>query len=75
MFALRFYNMFIRKDGLMTDNKSSALLFNTTNEAREYVTDWRVTSAVHNKENADVEVVEVETKQVISKVGKVVELL
>lgn len=75
MFALRFYKMFIRNDGLMTDNKSSAKLFDTIEECREYVKVWRATSGVHNKDIAKVEVVEVAVKKVISRVGLVHEEL
>jgi len=77
MYALRLgkYSMFIRNDGLCTDNKSAAKLFATPEEAREYVKTWRVTSGVHEKETLPLKLVEVQTKQVIQKVGKVVEIL
>ena len=75
MFALRFHRMFIRNDGLMTDNKAAAKLFDTIEECREYVKDWRVTSQVNDTNSAKVEVVEVAVKKVISKVGLVHEEL
>lgn len=75
MFALRFHGMFIRNDGLMTDNKAAAKLFDTVEECRGYVNDWRTTSGVHDTHSAKVEVVEVAVKQVISRVGVVHEEL
>ena len=71
MFALKYYDMFVRKDGLMTDNKASALLFNTQVEAEQYVPSWKISSGVHQREKA-VEVVEVEVKVVVQKVKQVV---
>lgn len=78
MYALRlgkYSAMFIRNDGLCTDNKNAAKLFETPEEAREYVNTWRVTSGVHEKETLPLQLLEVQTKQVIQKVGKVVETL
>jgi len=59
----------------MTDNKASAMLFDTPDEAKEYCVKWKITSQVSDASSADVELVEVEVKPTISKVGKVVEIL
>jgi hypothetical protein len=68
--------MFIRKsDGCCTDNKAAAILFDTVEEARTYVKDWRVTSTVSGKSTMAISIVEVETKLVINKVGKEVEVV
>jgi hypothetical protein len=78
MYALRlgkYSAMFIRNDGGCTDNKSAAKLFETPEEAHEYVKTWRATSGVNEKETLPLELLEVQTKQVIQKVSKVVEIL
>jgi len=78
MYALRLtrYKMFIRAlDGGCTDNKASATLFATVDEAKEYVTDWRATSFVDGASSMQISIVEVETKLVITKVGKEVEIV
>lgn len=72
MFAIRYCNMLVRNDGLMTDNKSSALLFPTVFDAAEYIQDWKVNSGVQITGNTPIEIVEVQTKVVVQKVGKVV---
>jgi hypothetical protein len=56
----------------MTDNKDSALLFSTPEDAKEYVKWWRITSLIANK-GVKVEIVEVTVKTVASKIGKVYE--
>lgn len=75
MYAVRYYRMFIRKDGLMTENKSSALLFNTLTEAEDYVKLWKINSGVQITGTLPIEVVEVEAKVVCSKVKGVVSTL
>lgn len=78
MYALRLtrYKMFLRaKDGGTTDNKESAMLFSTIDEARAYVTDWRTTSFVSDASTMQISIVEVETAPVIKKVGKEVEIV
>ena len=78
MYALRlgkYSAMFIRNDGLCTDNKASAKLFDTVEEAREYVKTWRTDSGVHGKEDIPLQLLEVQTKSVIQKVGAVLEIL
>jgi hypothetical protein len=56
--------MFIRNDGLFTDNKNAAMLFNTIEELEDYLSIWR----------ADYQwtlfAVEVEVKPVVQKVGR-----
>jgi hypothetical protein len=64
--------MFIRQDGLCTDNKNSAKLFTTIDQAKTYVTEWRKTSTVNGKESLTVNIVEVETRPIINKVGKTI---
>lgn len=79
MYALRMtrYKMFIRAlDGGGTDNKASAMLFETIESARDYVTNnWRKTSQVVGSYSMDISIIEVETKPVIQKIGKEVEKL
>lgn len=76
MYALKFYSMFIRaSDGHCTDNKASAILFDTVDEAKAYVASWRTTSGVHHAPTDKVSIIEVETKRVIQKVGKEVEVV
>lgn len=78
MYTLRLtrYKMFIRAvDGCCTDNKASAILFNTVEEARAYVLTWRVTSTVSGSSSMQVSIVEVQTKLVVQKVGKEVEVI
>lgn len=79
MYALRMtrYKMFIRAlDGGGTDNKASAMLFDTIESAREYVTNnWRTTSQVSGRSSMDISIIEVETKPVIQKIGKEVEVV
>lgn len=72
MFAIRYCNMLVRKDGFMTDNKASALLFPTVFDAAEYIQDWKVNSGVQITGSSPIEIVEVQTKVVVQKVGKVV---
>ena len=77
MFTLRLtkYRMFIRADGFCTNNKTAAILFNTAEEAKEYVARWRVESTVSGRSSMKVSIVAVETKQVIHKLGKEVEVV
>lgn len=72
MFAIKYYSMFGRKDGLMTDNKSAVLLFKTQEEAEQYVSNWKLSSGVSQTGDALVEVVEVEVKPVTQKSIRVV---
>lgn len=74
MYAARYYKMFIRLDGLMTDNKASAKLFDTVEIAEDYIKDWKITSEVQQT-GEPIEIVEVITKSVIQKVGAVVRVL
>jgi hypothetical protein len=68
--------MFIRAlDGGCTDNKSSAMLFNTVDEAKAYVTGWRESSYVVGKSSLQLSIIEVETKHIISKIGKEIEII
>ena len=76
MYALKLtkYKMFIREsDGYCTDNKTAAILFNTVEQAKDYVVGWRETSQVVGKASMKISIVEVETKLVIQKVGKKVD--
>jgi len=66
-------NMFIRQDGLCTDNKNSAKLFITIDQAKTYVTEWRKTSPVTGKESLTINIVEVEIKPIIKSIGRVIE--
>lgn len=78
MYALQLtrYKMFLRaKDGGTTDNKASAMLFYTIDEARAYVTTWRTTSSVSGASTMQISIVEVETAPTIKKVGKEVEIV
>lgn len=73
MYALRYYRMFVRNDGFMTDNKAAMKLFDTVEEAETYVVGWRAGSGVRQSDpTVPVEIVEVETKIVCQKIGKVV---
>jgi hypothetical protein len=75
-YALRAWNMYIRKmDGKMTDNRASAILFRSIADATQYVSQWRITTTVEGGHHKKIEVVEVETKEVISKVKRVVSLV
>lgn len=77
MYALRMtkYKMFLRHDGGGTDNKASAILFNTIEQARDYVSTWRGDSYVVGSSSMQISIVEVETKPVIKKIGKDVEIV
>lgn len=77
MYTLRLtlHEMFIRNDGLCTNNKNAARLFETLDQARDYVVEWRATSGVNGKDTLELNIVEVETKPVIQRVGKVVDTL
>lgn len=78
MYTLRMtrYKMFLRaKDGGGTDNKAAAILFDTVESARAYVTDWRGTSFVSGASSMDISIIEVETKPVITKIGKEMEVV
>jgi hypothetical protein len=72
MFAIRYYKMLVRNDGYMTDNKASAKLFDTVKDAEDYIKDWKIKSGVQITGKAPIEIVEVQTKVVVQKVGKVV---
>lgn len=73
MYALKYCGMFIRvKDGLMTDNKASAILFGDPVAAEKYAENWKVTTDVHQVPQHSVQLIEVETRPTISRVGKVV---
>jgi hypothetical protein len=65
--------MFVRNDGLMTDTKASARLFETFDEAKRYILEeWLSDGGVHFPENREaIEIVRVETKQVMHKVLEV----
>jgi len=76
MYALRiakYGKMFIRNDGLCTDNKAAAKLFQSIEDAKVYVHYWRKSSGVNEKESLPLNIVEVKTKVVIQKVGDIVE--
>ncbi len=76
MYALRYYRMFVRNDGLMTDNKASIKLFDTVDEAETYIAVWRLESGVNQPDpSVPVEIVEVETKIVCQKIGKTIKSL
>lgn len=68
--------MFVRADGLFTDNKASAKLFDSGIEAEAYVEQWyKDFPGANNGLTEDGQViplflVEVETKPIIQKVGK-----
>lgn len=74
MYAIEYYGMFVRaKDGLMTDVKPSAKLFETADEAAEYVKTWlKDTEVSLPKDRKPVNIVEVDTKVVLQKVRQVV---
>lgn len=80
MYAIRYFGMFVRKDGLMSNSKSSALLFDTVEEAQTYVTTWRTTSGVHIMHavgelpipGQEIEIVEAKVKIIMQSAGKVV---
>ncbi len=72
MFAIRYYDMLVRNDGLMTDNKAAARLFDTAKDAEDYIPIWKATSGVQITGKAPVEIVEVQTKVVAQKILKVV---
>lgn len=68
--------MFIREsDGLCTDNKAAAKLFDTIEQAKEYTKEWRKVSPVDARISLKLSIVEVETKPVIKRVGKEVEVI
>jgi len=70
MFALRYSSVWIRrKDGLLTDDKERAKLFETVEEASSYAIDWKKSTAVHQDHIHKIEIVEVACRKVISKVG------
>lgn len=76
MYALRYYGMFVRaKDGQMTENKSSAKLFETPEEAKAYAMEQFKANGVATDPSVLMELVEVETKPTISKVVKVFDLI
>jgi hypothetical protein len=72
MFAIRYYGMLVRNDGLMTDNKAAAKLFDAAKDAEDYIVDWKVNSGVEITGKEPIEIVEVQTKVVVQKVLKVV---
>lgn len=72
MFSLKFCGAWIRKkDGLLTDDKERAVVFNTVDEAYAYAIDWKNTTTVHIDNKHKIQIVEVACKLVISKVGLV----
>ncbi len=75
MFAIKYFTLFVRKDGLMTDNKAAMKLFDTVEEAETYIDQWRVGSGVQMVPTQPIEIVGVETKIVCQKIGKVVKTL
>ena len=76
MFALQLvppFKMYIRaSDGLMTDNKSSAKVFESIQQAEEYYTDWLATKV---QGTIRFNIVEVEVKKVITKQLRVIKEL
>lgn len=60
--------MFIKPDGLLTDNKQSAKLFNTVQEAADYATEWRKSPDTNDPVTMPLFIVECEVKPVIQKV-------
>lgn len=70
MYAIEYYGMFIRaKDGLMTDSKQAAKLFDTADEACAYVREWLNTTAVNlPADRKPINVIEVEVKPVIKSI-------
>lgn len=77
MYALKIVNtqMFIRKEHFCTDNKASALLFETAEQAREYVNDWRTRLRVNLRDDVPLVLVEVAVKPVMTKVLQEIEIL
>jgi hypothetical protein len=63
--------MMVREDGWFTDNKASAKLFNTVDEAVKHHTDVLVPLWGPGAGSKDVHVVEVEVKYVVAKASKV----
>lgn len=73
MYAIRYYGMFVRRDGLMTDNKASARLFETFDEVKRYMLEeWFPNSGVSFPDDRQpAEIVKVETKTVLHKILEV----
>ena len=67
------YSMFIRRDGYLAERVTSAKLFATADEAIQFIPEWKLKFNVDNDPyRGKTEVVEVEMKQVASKVKVVV---
>ena len=79
MYAIRFVyygKSYIRNiDGLFTDNKRAAKLFNTIQEAEYYYQIWLNTTGVDKPSELKLVIVEVETKPVIARVKFEVKIL
>lgn len=78
MYAIRladYSKPFIRNDGLCTSSKAAAKLFETVDEAHQYINEWRVTSGVNGKQSLRLEILEVETKPVLQSIRQVIETL
>ncbi len=68
----KFGKMFIRaSDNLCTDNKAAAVLFDSFDDANDFIPNWRASSKVNDAMKLDLEIVEVTVKPTIQKLGKV----
>lgn len=77
MYAIRYYGMYVRNDGLMTSAVRAAKLFDTAQAAEDYLNSfWFANSGVSLPPGREaVEVIEVVTKVVMHKFVKVVKSL
>jgi len=82
MYTLRYKfhekDCFLLQDGMSTFNKSAAKLFDTVDEAREFIAKVRDTTKTKFGDSGPiipVDIVEVEIKPVLKKIGNVVEVV
>lgn len=63
-----FDGLYIRvKDHLMTDHPPNAQLFDTVNEAEDFLIQWRKTTAVQMPPGTELYFVEVETREILKR--------
>lgn len=74
MFAIEYYGLFVRADGLMTDNKSSAKLFPDLLSAENYlVNEWFPNPKVNlPNDRKPVNLIQVSVKVVMKKAGPII---
>lgn len=78
MYALRLKrisSMFIGNDGFCTSSRAAVKLFDTADQARSYVVEWRAAGRVVGSSTLSLSLLEVETKPVIKRIGKEMEEL